>query len=206
MIRLFPLILVVACATEPLPSGEALTFDDGVMDATLPPPTAVTLDAPAFATAGAPFALTVPDALSDETVFFITGSGPGDGPCPRPLGGYCLDLAPPVAFVGRADTDDGGVATAAIDAPRFPGAELCYQAVIRRGPGGLVSAFSAVECVEFCADVDEDGDGVCDAFDVCVGADEVEVVTWVAQDASSSCEPEPPQAMHRLYGRHAWLR
>ena len=27
----------------------------------------------------------------------------------------------------------------------------------------------------------------------------------VAHEAASSCEPEPPQAMHRLYGRHAWL-
>ena len=33
----------------------------------------------------------------------------------------------------------------------------------------------------------------------------VAVLTWGAQDAASSCWPEPPQAMHRLYGRHCGL-
>ena len=29
--------------------------------------------------------------------------------------------------------------------------------------------------------------------------------TWVAHDAAPSCWPEPPQAIHRLYGRHDGL-
>ena len=32
------------------------------------------------------------------------------------------------------------------------------------------------------------------------------VTRWGAHDAASSCWPEPPQANHRLYGRHDGLR
>ena len=163
------LILLAACTASPQSEGEALTRDDGIRDATLPPPTAITLEAPEFAPVDRPFRVAVPDALSDEVVFFVAGAGEGDGPCPRPLGGYCMSLLPPLAFVGRADTDDEGGAVAEIDALRFPGSLMCYQAVIRRGPEGLASAFSNVACVDFCPDVDSDGDGRCDEYDICVG-------------------------------------
>ena len=173
--RLALALLLAGCTVEPAPSADVLDFsDEGPEDAALPPPTRIAIDAPAFVTVGRPFSVDVSGALEGERVFVGVASEhvPGAGPCPRPLGGYCLDISRPVGFGGVGTI--GGDGTEGIDrvAPPYAGAEHCFQAVIIRGPAGIDTAFSNVECVEFCADEDADGDGVCDAFDICIGADE----------------------------------
>ncbi len=160
---------------------------EGERDATLPPPTDITLEGPDFVTVSQPFELTVPDALSEETVYIISAGGEGEGPCPRPLGGYCVDLTRPVTFAGIAPTDGAGRAVSEQIAPRFPGATGCFQAVIPRGPSGIYSAISNVQCIDFCADEDTDGDGICDEYDICFGADETDSDGDGLCDASDPC-------------------
>ena len=171
MRMLLPL-LVLACAPMDEDSSAPSTFlEEGVADPTLPPPTSIDLAAPPTVGVGELYNLNVSGALEGERVIVIQGSeeAPGAGPCPRPLGGYCLDLSKPVAFRGTALADGDGRASVELEAPPYPGAEHCYQAVIVRGAGGLDSALSNVGCTTFCAEGDADGDGVCDGEDECFG-------------------------------------
>ena len=171
------LLVLLACGTAPTDTADALSEAFGPevpADPALPPPTSITLDGPDFAMVGRPFQLQVSEALSEETVFVAIGAEPGDGPCRAWLGGYCMGMPAPLHLGGRFVADGAGEATAELMAPPFVGAELCYQAVIRRGPAGLLTAFSEVHCVDFCSEVDSDDDGICDEYDICVGADEVD--------------------------------
>jgi hypothetical protein len=156
---------------EPLTVGQDFVAD-AHPDATLPPPTVVTLEGPSFVTVGASFDLGVPDAMDGERVFFAIGAEEGEGPCKRAIGSYCLDLVEPVSLEAVGETDDLGRAVASLTAPRYAGSSACFQAVIQRGPSGIYSALSNVVCIEFCAADDADGDGVCDAFDVCPDGDD----------------------------------
>lgn len=189
-------LLAIGCAggevidSSTVASGEDF-LEEGERDGTLPPPTAITLEGPDFVAVNQRFELTVPDALSEETIYVISAGGEGEGPCPRPLGGYCMDLTRPVNFAGIAFTDGAGRAMSEHVAPRFPGARTCFQAVIARGPGGIHSALSNVLCVDFCADADADSDGICDAFDVCTGAAEVDTDGDGICDDIDSCPGGP---------------
>ena len=173
--RCLPIALAaVACSGGLAPSDASVHFlEEGAPDTTLPPPTFVSLSAPDFVSSSRLFELTVSGALEEETVYLI-GAGAeaaGEGPCPRPLGGYCLDLTRPVGIAGIEVVGPDGGATVVREAPPYAGATNCFQAAIMRGIAGVDSALSNVVCVDFCADVDGDGDGFCDEFDACLGDD-----------------------------------
>ena len=165
------LLLLAACGQAP-DAPSAAAPEPEAPDATRPPPTWVALDGARHVMAGSPYTMTVSGATAEETVWLAAAAEPGDGPCRRFLGGYCLDLEPPTYLLGTGVTDGDGEVVFDLDAPRWPGARYCHQAVIRRGPGGLATALSDVVCVDFCSRVDDDGDGLCDEHDPCIGADE----------------------------------
>ena len=168
MRTLLPLLLL-ACAPEPLTDAAEVFGPEVAPDAELPPPTSITLEGPEFVMAGRDIHLDVSGALPEEDVFLAVGAEPGEGPCRAWLGGYCLGVSRPVGLAAR-DVADGDGAVHFVDgAGPWPGATYCYQAVIRRGPMGIASAFSDVVCVEHCSIADDDDDGVCNEFDVCPG-------------------------------------
>jgi hypothetical protein len=169
------LALAVGCAPEAAPLGTPVADElgeDWGPDEALPPPTSVSLTGPAFAQVGAPFTLDVSGADGGERVLHIVGGEEGIGPCPMALGGYCLGLNSPVSFSGAEFADGAGETSLDMLAPPWVGAQQCFQAVIVRGPGGIHSALSEVLCMDFCAAEDDDGDGVCDTYDVCPGFDD----------------------------------
>ncbi len=141
-------------------------------DATLPPPTHVSLSGPAFSAVSAPFTLDLTGALPDEHVYLLAGPNPGDGPCHRLIGGYCLDITRPISVLDTGTTDGSGNLTFDRTGVPWAGAVYCHQAVIIRGASGIATALSDVVCVDHCADVDDDADGVCDRFDICAGGDD----------------------------------
>lgn len=167
------LLLWTGCDRDAVPEAP-LTAEDWLTvqepDLTLPPPTAISLEGPAYVAVDTSFEIVVPDALTEERVYLIVGGAADDGGyCPRPLGGYCLLVTRPSALIGAENTDSDGRARFTVDAPRYEDARHCYQAAIPRGPVGIDSALSNVICVDFCADSDVDGDGICDAYDPCDG-------------------------------------
>lgn len=187
--RLLPVILLVACSSAVPTGSDPLIEAFGPVvpaDAELPPPTSVTLAGPDFAMVSRDFTLRVRDALPEETVFIAVGGEEAPGPCRAWLGGYCMGMPLPLALAGRYVADGDGEVRAPLVAPPWPGSELCYQAVIRRGPAGLNSAFSEVHCVDFCSALDSDDDGVCDEYDICIGADEVD------SDGDGLCDDSDP--------------
>ena len=166
------LFLLAACSASPNPASldEARpNLGDTEM---LPPPSYVSLSGPEFAAVGSRYDLVIADALEGERAFLVVGSEPGEGPCARRIGGYCLDLAAPVARYAEAEVAAGGRAVFELIAPPWADTQYCFQAVVPRGPTGIATALSDVVCVDFCAADDEDGDGVCDAFDACPGGDD----------------------------------
>ncbi|MFT4626930.1 MAG: hypothetical protein ACI8PZ_005611 [Myxococcota bacterium] len=172
----FMLVLVLfACSVSP--QDLALTpadFDLETADRPSAPPTPLSLSGPAVAEPGSPVRFEVGGALEGERAWLLVGGeeAPGAGPCPSVLGGYCLDLTRPVGIYDSAITDAEGVATIDTDAPIWPGASGCFQAVVMRGPAGVFSGLSNVVCMTACAEGDTDGDGVCDESDLCPGEDD----------------------------------
>lgn len=163
-------LLLSACAVV---SGDGPPdVFDAAAPAALPPPSHVTLEGPAYAAVGTRYDLTVTDALEGERMILAVSSAEGEGPCARRIGGYCLDLAPPVARYADAVAGPDGRAVFELTAPPWPDVRYCYQAVVPRGPTGIATALSDIVCVDFCAAEDADGDGVCDRFDVCPDADD----------------------------------
>ena len=130
MRALLPLLLL-ACAPEPM-STAAVFGPEVLPDATLPPPTSITLTGDAFVTVDREILLDVSDALPEEDVFLAVGAAPGEGPCRAWLGGYCLGLERPVGLAARAVADGEGRAQFSLPAGRWVGAEYCYQAMVRR--------------------------------------------------------------------------
>ena len=96
---------------------------------------------------GAPATLMARGAEPGERVFFVVGlAGPGCGPCPPGLGGLCLDLLEPVQLLGSALVDAEWLATLEGVVPEMAPGTLAFQAVVRRGVGGMESVKSgAVE-------------------------------------------------------------
>ncbi|NOG55422.1 MAG: hypothetical protein HND57_14060 [Planctomycetes bacterium] len=79
----------------------------------------------------------------EEVYFIYSTAGLGEGPCPRQLGGLCLDLLKPV-LLGTAVGDANGIARLAVTVPsRAPLGQMVHtQSVIRRGPSGADSVKS----------------------------------------------------------------
>ena len=178
MRNLMLLFLLVACGprsadTPDLNSQDWLAERDP--DLTLPPPTSISLEGPAYVPVYGEFEIIVPDALAEEAVYLIVGGAADDGGyCPRPLGGYCLGVTRPSALVATASADGDGRARFTLTAPRYEDARHCYQAAIPRGPVGIDSGLSNVICVDFCGASDVDGDGICDDYDPCDGFDDID--------------------------------
>ena len=166
------ILILAACSTQaPQDSTTSLGLEVQP-DSTLPPPTYVSLSGPSYVMVDAPYTLDLTGGLPAEDVYLVIGPRPGEGPCHRMIGGYCLEMARPVALATTDVTDGSGNLTIDRTGASWPGARYCYQAVIVRGPIGLATALSDVVCVDFCAAVDTDADGVCDTYDVCPGFDD----------------------------------
>ena len=166
-------LLGVGCSVQPVPEAGPLArelTEERPRDESLPPPTVISLAVEPIVQIGTPFTLSATDALEGERVFYVVGGDPGVGPCPLPLGGYCVGLTRPVIFAGANTADGEGGSSLDLVAPPWPDSVQCFQALIIRGPGGINSALSNVECVHFCGR-DDDGDGVCDELDNCDGND-----------------------------------
>ncbi len=175
--RTLPLILLAACSQAPdapVESAATVLGAEVPADATLPPPTTLTLVGDTFASVETPFDMGVTDAFPEEHVFLLAGAEPGEGPCHRLIGGYCLDITPPIAIAATGAGGPDGTIDFGMIAPRYAGSRYCFQAVAVRGLAGLATGLSEVICTDFCADEDADRDGYCDAFDVCFGPDEVD--------------------------------
>ena len=79
---------------------------------------------------GQPAQLTVEHARPEDRVFLVRGTVQGDGPCPRPLRGVCLDLLGGV-ILGDAIADEHG--TAILDLPGQSVGDIVLQAVTNDG-------------------------------------------------------------------------
>jgi hypothetical protein len=94
---------------------------------------------------GQPATWTVTGAVPGETVHFaLSLAGVGPGPCRPQLGGLCLDLLPPVRFLGSAVADGAGVAQLTVTVPDSApeGSFVHAQAAAPRGPDGSESVKS----------------------------------------------------------------
>lgn len=94
----------------------------------------------------------------------ISRAGFGDGPCPAPFGGPCLDLARPVRLLSwgvRTDSAGAGSLTVFIP-PHFEGRVVAFQAGVAGSPGMLsnvVSRLIGPAGTVVTDGVDADGDG-----------------------------------------------
>jgi hypothetical protein len=78
---------------------------------------------------------TITGAVAFETVRFIVSTGGlGNGPCPPPLGGLCLDVVVPIPKVQPIVADVNGVATWTFTVPATVpvGVDIFLQAVVDR--------------------------------------------------------------------------
>jgi hypothetical protein len=136
--RYLPLVLVVACATEPS-SQRPVPVPGGTLF----------LDHDA-AVVGGSFTVSVAGASPGELVHLGLGTeGLGSGVCPAVLGGNCLDIAGVPAYLGAEPVVDG-VATFTVDVPPSAalGDTLSLQAAVVRGIDGVDSDFSQPALVE----------------------------------------------------------
>ncbi len=125
---------LLACS---LPSGgpapEALGAWETTLDEPLPPPVAgVTLVVDPVLP-GVTSALTASGlGPGDVAYFFMSGTGPGGGPCPGLFGGACLGLLPKVTRLGSDVADAAGLAVVNVAFPAglSPGATLWFQAAV----------------------------------------------------------------------------
>ncbi|MBL1216330.1 MAG: hypothetical protein D8M59_02425 [Planctomycetes bacterium] len=93
---------------------------------------------------GATAEFTAHGAVPGETVHFLYSTkGTGNGPCPRQLGGLCIDLINPVTDFGSAASDANGVAVLSQPVPaNAPLRDVWFQTLSRRGNGGNKSVLS----------------------------------------------------------------
>ncbi len=196
MFRTSLLLLLAACAQDPMNGGTAL--DGAISDETfaslpsdrLAPPGVPVLCKPPKAVPGNPVSFTVSDANPGEIVTFVRGIGTGGRPiCPPSLGGECTTLINPT-MIGRATADASGVATLTriLPANIAVGYPLIVQAAIRRGVAGADSVLSNITeelvvgsfaDVGHCDDLDActnlpdgDNDGVSNVCDICPSFDD----------------------------------
>lgn len=163
--------LLAACLST-VPDGDSADFTWGTaLPGPLPPPIPIELVAPpADLVAGTDIKLTVTGASVGETVVFVRSGEVGAGPCPKKLGGLCLEVAAPLHRVGIVLADAAGVATATWTVPDAPGQTVCFQAAITRGPLGVDSVTSKSSCSLIGTGLDPDGCGL----GLCVGGSYVE--------------------------------
>lgn len=182
------LVLFTACTVPQPTASTADALGEAVPpDATLPPPTPLTLSGPDFVPVSSAYALHVEGVYEGELAFFLAGATEGEGPCHRRIGGHCLDLETPVDLVGASAESEGSVSLDLVSDP-WPFVETCFQAVIMRGPSGIHSGLSNIHCINYCPDEDVDEDGICDAFDPCEGpgTDDADADGWC--DSVDPCE------------------
>jgi hypothetical protein len=132
--RLFPLLLIAACATDDLMLPEGA----------LPPPASVVLTAPGQLFIGETNTFTVTGNLGQQEPVYLAASvaGLGDGPCPPVLGGSCLAiLSPRVVGNGVFDGPDAEI-DITIPGSFTPGTAIHFQAVVIRGVGGAATVLS----------------------------------------------------------------
>jgi hypothetical protein len=84
----------------------------------------------------------------EMTTFAVGTRGRGAGPCPDVLGGECLDVLDPLVL-GSDWSNVRGDATFSVDLPAglAVGTELCFVAVVARGPQGIGSSISPGVCL-----------------------------------------------------------
>lgn len=150
MFRPFALVLLVACGA---PEGSL----DTPQDAPAPPPAPAADFVVGQLIPGAPVRMTVAGyAQGDEVVFFASASGTGAGPCPSQLNGSCLDLLPPIVYLGGRTANADGWASRRRVAPNIlqNGDLITFQAaVLHAGPAEVLDPFER-----------EVGPGICPLF------------------------------------------
>ena len=158
--RLMPLFLLAAC------SGPRSTMS--------PPPGPGNLDliAPATLIGGALIELRVEGATPGKVVYFAASlQGFGQGPCPPPLGGLCIDIAQP-QLIGSGTANPAGEASLFLNLPpRLPSDTVYLQAGMADGALSGTSNGVAVPFVRAGAPGDTDGDGLTDAEELLLGTD-----------------------------------
>lgn len=100
-----------------------------------PPPADPVLETGGWV-AGQTVDLAVVGAASGTTVHFVLGTTVGQGPCPAPLGGLCLEVAGTVRKLGDAVADANGVAIMTFTVPAgAAGATFQVQGIADPGTG-----------------------------------------------------------------------
>jgi hypothetical protein len=164
------LVLLAGCA----PQAPASLEDTEPPGAELPagaltPPPAFELMADNFI-AGATSTLYVEGVPNAVVRVMITRAGYGDGPCPAPFGGPCLELARPVRLLSWGiPTDAFGSGSRTIFVPpHFAGRVVTFQAGVTGSPGVLSNVVSRIigpVGTVVTNNVDSDGDGEEAPFD-----------------------------------------
>jgi hypothetical protein len=144
-------------------------------------PVAFSLDVPEFVLPGDTITLRATGAMPGDDVWFIYGPAEGPGPCPPQLFGDCVQIVDAEAF---GMTIANGIGEATLDVtlpPNVPiGVAQIIQAVgIRNsaanGQNVNDNYRTDVQALNVGVDPnncnDDDGDGVCNALDVCTGDD-----------------------------------
>lgn len=114
----------------------------------------------------------VEGATPGTVVYFgVSLQGFGQGPCPAPLGGLCLDLQQP-QLIGTGTANGQGVASLFLNLPRrLPANTLFLQAAMADGALSATSNGVAVPFVRPGTTADTDGDGLTDAEELALGTD-----------------------------------
>ena len=117
--RIVSVLLLVSCSPPSVVGAPADLFAGPEVqpDATLPPPTVVSIDIRPVVDIRSDFDVTVSDLEPGEVVRVVTGSEPGIGPCHAMIGGYCMSMVRPLAVVGMPVADGDGVAVSTHSAP-----------------------------------------------------------------------------------------
>jgi len=115
--------------------------------------------------------------IGEKLTFTVTGVDPGEdvvlvrgersvtgGTCLAAIGGQCLEVDDP-HILASITANAAGEAGMSVTTPNRPDTETCFQAVVRRGAGGVDSVFSHASCRNFGDDADDDG--IVDADDLC---------------------------------------
>jgi len=168
------LLFATACVTEEVADDAdpgLVTHDDAEQDAwpdsPLPPPPALVLGA---LVQGQQAEMTVDGINQGDTVRWYRGTGPGQGPCPAPLGGACFSITNPTSM-GTSTGNGYGFARKVFTVPGTApvGGNMWVQAVVISG-GGSVFSNRDMQTIQAPV-VDSDGDGLTDAFENQIGTD-----------------------------------
>lgn len=169
---LTPLLVLAACNT-----GSDVTFDANDMSTWEEVADSGQLAPPGFGLVvdgrplrGETLTIRVSGLSAYEPVLLgVSGSDAG-GPCYAYFGGVCLDITAPVRNAGYDYTDESGTFTWELAIPDGAvGSTACFQAAVRRGPGGADSLVSNTFCTEL--EDDRDGDGLGDLAEIEAGLD-----------------------------------